>query len=108
MGAGLLVGLLQYGGAAVIQHYVLRLVLSYCSPAPFNLVRWLEAARQRGMLVRVGGGYRFYHELIQRHFADYEEPDYPRLPSAQRCSQSTETHWRAVNATGFSGSIARW
>jgi len=28
----------------------------------------------RGLLVRVGGGYRFYHELLQRHFATEAAP----------------------------------
>lgn len=67
---GLSVGLLQYGGAAVIKHYQLRLLLPLCTPAPRDLVRWLEEACTRSLLVRVGGGYRFYHELLQRHFAE--------------------------------------
>jgi NACHT domain len=67
---GLVFGPLYYGGAAVIKHYVLRLILPLCTPTPLDLVRWLEEACTRGLLVRVGGGYRFYHELLQRHFAE--------------------------------------
>lgn len=77
---GLVVGIVTYGGGVVVKHYSLRLILSLGSPAPFNLVLWLEEARMRGLLVRVGGGYRFYHELLQRHFAAHAEPGFPRVP----------------------------
>lgn len=72
---GLVGGLLANGGAAVIQHYILRLLLSLTTPAPLQIGHWLEEARRRGLLVRVGGGYRFYHELLQRHFANQSPPD---------------------------------
>jgi hypothetical protein len=79
--AGMVAGLLLYGGIAIIQHYTLRFLLTLSStPAPFLLVPLLEEARMRGLLVRVGGGYRFYHELLQRYFAAYEEPGFPQVP----------------------------
>jgi GTPase SAR1 family protein len=82
--AGLLfaltIGFMPYGGRAILQHYLLRLFLAFTTPAPLNLVPWLEEACRRGFLVRVGGGYRFYHELLQQHFASYQEPGFPRVP----------------------------
>jgi len=76
---GLLVGLIQFGGLAIIQHYTLRFLLTRRTPAPFEIGCILEDARMRGLLTRVGGGYRFYHELLQRHFAAHEEPGYPHV-----------------------------
>jgi hypothetical protein len=79
--AGMVAGLLLYGGIAIIQHYTLRFLLSLSNtPAPFLLVPWLEEARMRGLLVRVGGGYRFYHELLQCYFATHQEPGFPHVP----------------------------
>ncbi|MCG8347164.1 MAG: NACHT domain-containing protein [Chloroflexales bacterium] len=73
--AGTLVGTLgRYGGFAVIQHYALRLLLALSGAVPLRLVRALDEARNRGLLVRVGGGYRFYHRLLQDYFAAQQEP----------------------------------
>jgi predicted ATPase len=77
---GVVIGLLQFGGRAILQHYSLRLILSLSTSAPFLLVPWLEEACKRGLLMRIGGGYRFRHELLQRHFATHQEPGFP-LPS---------------------------
>jgi eukaryotic-like serine/threonine-protein kinase len=91
MALGLGSGFLFYGGAAIIQHNLLRLLLPLSSSAPLNLVRWLEESCQRGLLVHVGGGYRFYHELLQRHFAAHDEPDYPQMPILAE-SEELEKH----------------
>ena len=83
LGIGTVVGLFGFllcGGAAIIKHILLHMLLSLCTPGKFLFLICLEEARQRGLLIRVGGGYRFYHELLQRHFAAHEEPGYPRVP----------------------------
>ena len=73
-----------YGGAAFIQHWNLRFILARSGTAPLNIVRALEEARNRGLLVRVGGGYRFYHRLLQEHFAERDEPGYAKVPVIRR------------------------
>lgn len=64
----LIVGLTT-GGKACIQHFVLRLIL-YCNGhIPWNYARFLDYATDRLFLQRVGGGYRFMHDLLRQHFA---------------------------------------
>lgn len=65
---GLLGGLL-YGGAAVIKHYLLRLLLSVHRLLPLRLVPFLEAMRERILVQRAGGHYRFIHRTFQEHLA---------------------------------------
>jgi predicted lipid-binding transport protein (Tim44 family) len=76
---GLVVGLvlfpvlsLYFGGAAVIQHYTLRLVLWRTGTAPLNYVPFLDYAAERIFLRRVGGGYIFIHRMLMEYFASLE------------------------------------
>jgi hypothetical protein len=71
---GLVNGLRCYGGSAVILHYTLRLLLAVSGAAPLRLARILEEACRRGLLIRVGDGYRFSHRLLQDYFVDHREP----------------------------------
>ncbi len=58
------------GGAACIQHFILRLVL-YCNGyIPWNYSKFLNYATERTILQRVGGSYRFIHSLLQEHFVN--------------------------------------
>ncbi|NER96435.1 MAG: NACHT domain-containing protein [Symploca sp. SIO1B1] len=57
------------GGAACIQHLVLRVILSNNKLAPWNYARFLNYCTERLLLQRVGGRYRFMHKLLQDHFA---------------------------------------
>jgi hypothetical protein len=79
LGFGLLFGLrlgLQYGGAAYLQHYLLRLLLIRNGSLPRRLVPFLNYATQRIFLRRVGGGYIFIHRLLLEHFAkQYKAPN---------------------------------
>jgi hypothetical protein len=52
---GLLVGL-EYGGISVIQHYVLRFILSWSNNIPWRLEKFLNYATDLVFLRRVGGG----------------------------------------------------
>lgn len=74
---GLIFGFFHFGGEAILKHYSLRLALALNTPAPYLLVPWLEEACRRGLLIHIGGAYRFRHELLQRHFAAYQEPGFP-------------------------------
>lgn len=69
LGAGLYAGL-WYGGADVIYHWVLRLILSAKRLLPMRLPRFLDyAAEELGFLQKVGGGYMFIHRYLLEHFA---------------------------------------
>ena len=58
-----------FGGATVLKHYLLRLLLWREGNMPLRYGRFLEHAAQFGLLRRVGGGYTFMHRLMQEHFA---------------------------------------
>ncbi|MBD2100690.1 NACHT domain-containing NTPase [Leptolyngbya sp. FACHB-261] len=70
---GLIIGLLQYGGITCIQHFTLRLVLWQSGNIPWNYARFLNYATERLLLQRVGGSYRFTHDLLREHFAQMPE-----------------------------------
>jgi serine/threonine protein kinase/energy-coupling factor transporter ATP-binding protein EcfA2 len=54
---------LWYGGLATIEHVVLRLLLRW-SRLEYCDVAFLDAAANRGLLHRVGGGYMFVHPTL--------------------------------------------
>lgn len=68
-GLSLLLGLLKKG-LPLIQHFSLRLVLSKNYHIPWNYARFLDYSTNRLFLQRVGGGYRFVHDLLRQHFAE--------------------------------------
>ncbi|NTV68236.1 MAG: hypothetical protein HGB06_11310, partial [Chlorobaculum sp.] len=75
---GLFVGLLagmELGGYAVIQHYVLRLLLWREGFAPLRYVHFLDHAADLLFLRKVGGGYIFVHRMIMEHFAAMEDTE---------------------------------
>jgi serine/threonine protein kinase len=63
---------LSCGGAAYVQHFVLRFLLRCARLVPFNYARFLDYAAERILLRKVGGGYIFVHRLLLEHFADRE------------------------------------
>ena len=69
---GLVAGL-YCGGAAYVQHFVLRFLLWCDLRVPFNYPRFLDYATERILLRKVGGGYIFIHRLLLEYFA--EKPD---------------------------------
>lgn len=71
LGAGLAFGLL-YGGNAVIKHYTLRLLLWLSGAFPWNITAFLDSCAQRRLIQRVGGGWRFPHNLIRDYFAELD------------------------------------
>jgi hypothetical protein len=68
LGFGLLSGL-RFGGRAYLQHCALRLVLWYDNVAPLNYIRFLDYARDRIFLRKVGGGCAFVHRMLLEYFA---------------------------------------
>jgi len=66
---GFYLALDEYGGMAVIKHFILRFIFYRNGYLPWNMVRFLDYAAERIFLQKVGGGYKFIHRLIQEHFA---------------------------------------
>lgn len=65
---GLLLGM-PNGLLAVTQHFVLRFILTYNSNIPRNYAHFLEHAVNLRFIQRIGGRYRFVHDLLRDHFA---------------------------------------
>jgi len=63
---------LACGGAAFVQHFVLRCLLWCAGCIPFNYARFLDYAAERILLRKVGGGYIFIHRLLLEYFADVQ------------------------------------
>ncbi len=53
-----------------IQHLCLRFVLYYSGVAPWNYAKFLEHAENHRFLERIGGRYRFVHDLLRKRFAE--------------------------------------
>jgi eukaryotic-like serine/threonine-protein kinase len=58
-----------YAGMDLLSHYLVRFLLWRCGRAPASYVRFLEYAERATVLRRVGGGFRFMHNLIRDHLA---------------------------------------
>jgi hypothetical protein len=56
-------------GAACIQHFILRFVLWCNGVMPWHYVCFLDFATEHMFLQRVGGRYRFLHDLLRDWFA---------------------------------------
>ncbi len=69
---GLILGLIEGGGKACIQHFTLRLILYHNGFIPWNYAHFLDYAVERIFLQKVGGGYIFIHRLLLEHFAQME------------------------------------
>ena len=52
-----------------LMHFPLRLILYFNRKIPWNYARFLDYATNRLFLQRVGGRYRFVHDLLRQHFA---------------------------------------
>jgi signal peptidase I len=68
--ASILGGISLYaGGLACIQHLTIRSLLWWHGNAPWNYNKLLEYAQELTFLQQVGGGYKFFHELLRKHLA---------------------------------------
>ncbi|MBN1811154.1 MAG: NACHT domain-containing protein [Anaerolineae bacterium] len=75
LAVGLVVGL-EKGGAACLQHLVLRYLLVRNGLAPWKYATFLDHATERFLLRKVGGGYIFIHRLLQDYLAELWEREY--------------------------------
>jgi hypothetical protein len=78
----------HYGGMAVLQHYLLRCILSCGGSIPWRFSHFLDyAADELCFLQKVGGGYIFVHRYLLEHFAAMETatvPEQTRWPGLRR------------------------
>ena len=58
-----------FGLSTVIQHSLLRLILWQGGYIPYNYARFLNYATTRLFLQRIGGRYRFMHDLLREYFS---------------------------------------
>lgn len=77
-GFGVLAGL-WYGGLDLIQHLVLRLILTYKGYITWNYAHFLDYAEARILLRKVGGGYIFIHRLFQIYFTSLEDESFRKI-----------------------------
>lgn len=63
-------GFHESGGKAFIQHLGLRIVLARHKLIPLHYDLILDYATERRILQRVGGRYRFIHQLLQKYFTN--------------------------------------
>ena len=73
LGVGLSFGIIAslfFGGQAVVQHSVLRVLLRRVGLIPWRWVEFLDFAAGLVLLQKVGGGYIFIHRLLLEYFAD--------------------------------------
>jgi hypothetical protein len=59
-----------YGGYACIQHMLLRMIFFRDRAMPWRYIRFLDYAADRGLLIKVGGGYQFVHQVLQDYYAE--------------------------------------
>jgi hypothetical protein len=65
----LLLGISLGGGAAFIQHFVLRFFLGLGGQIPRDYVGFLQYAQERDLVLQNGGSFRFYHDLLREYLA---------------------------------------
>jgi hypothetical protein len=70
---------LGVGLDTVVRHCSLRLVLYRVGYSPWNYARFLNHAAKHRFIQRVGGRYRFMHDLLRKHFAGMTSEDIKRL-----------------------------
>jgi len=59
----------RFGGDAVVGHYALRALLVRTRCMPWSYPAFLDYSADLLLTYKIGGGYRFRHELLQEYFA---------------------------------------
>jgi eukaryotic-like serine/threonine-protein kinase len=77
-----LLGGLSMGGAACLQHGILRCLLVWNRVAPWRYAAFLDYAADCLFLRKVGGGYIFIHRLLLEYFASLGNAGEGEKPSA--------------------------
>ncbi len=70
---------LGVGLDTVVRHCSLRLVLYRAGYSPWNYAQFLNHAAKHRFIQRLGGRYRFMHDLLRKHFASMTSEDIKRL-----------------------------
>jgi GTPase SAR1 family protein len=73
-GMGLLIGLLV-GGLDSLKHFALRCILCWTGKMPWNYAQFLDYCTERLFLQKVGGRYKFIHNLFQKYVAQRKGVD---------------------------------
>ncbi|HEY4387587.1 MAG TPA: hypothetical protein VGN34_24280, partial [Ktedonobacteraceae bacterium] len=61
------------GGIACIQHVLLRVMLWTHGFIPWNYAHFLDRAVDLALLYKLGGGYIFFHRLLQEYFETLDD-----------------------------------
>ncbi len=86
-----LTGFVLGGGLVAARHFILRLILIYADSIPNNYDCFVNYMTERLLLQRVGGRYRFVHDLLRQTLAQRRINKYPELISSKtfaRCGES--------------------
>lgn len=70
-----LLAMLWYGGASVLEHYALRLLLARTGVIPRDYRKRLDYATQLILVQKVGPGYIFIHRMLMEHLAARCSPE---------------------------------
>ncbi len=73
-GIGLYIGLLL-GGLTCIKHFALRCILCWSGNMPWDYAQFLDYCTERLLLEKVGGRYKFIHNLFQKYVAHHKGID---------------------------------
>ncbi len=69
LNVGLIFGLIG-GLDSVFRYFILRVMLWRKGYIPWNYAKFLDHAAKHHFIQRVGGRYRFMHDLLRKHFAN--------------------------------------
>ena len=76
------------GGIACIQHILLRFMLWRRNAIPWNYPSFLDRAVDLGLLFKLGGGYKFFHDQLREYFNAMDDSEMETLSN----SSNEETH----------------
>jgi hypothetical protein len=64
---------LLMGGMMVWRHYLIRFLLYKSGVFPWRIIPFLEEAKMRILMKRIGGGYSFIHRLLLDYLAGHRD-----------------------------------
>ena len=73
----------RFGLDAFVEHFILRFFLSQRGGLPWKLIPFLDEAKERLLLHKAGGSYRFAHRLLQDYFVALDESISSEKPSSE-------------------------
>ena len=90
-----LIGFVSGGGLVFAKHFILRSILICNRSTPINYVDFLNFATERLILQRVGGRYRFIHDLLRQTLAQHRINKYPKLINSKTFARNGESYYSA-------------